>query len=56
MYCARFVIVGFRESNEELEVALLYRGLEEGRHLLTIQHNRNTDNKTETMGEDEVGY
>ena len=55
MHCVRFFIVGFRERNEELEVALLSRGLEEGRHLLTTQHNSNTDYKIKIMGEDEVG-
>jgi hypothetical protein len=55
VYCVRFVIVGYRESNEELEVALLYRGLEEGRHLLSTQHNSNSDYKIEIMGEDQVG-
>ena len=50
------IFAGYRESNEELEVALLSRGLEEGRHLLTTQQNSNTAEKIEIMGEDEVGF
>ena len=49
------IFVGYRESNEELEVALLSRGLEEGRHLLTTQQNSNTAEKIEIIGKDEVG-
>ena len=49
------IFVGYRESNEELEVALLSRGLEEGRHLLTTQQYINTAENIEIMGEDEVG-
>ena len=56
MHCVRFFIVGYRESNEELEVAFLSRGLEEGRHLLTTQQNSNTDYNIEIMCEYEVGY
>ena len=52
MYCVIFV--GYRASNEELEVALLSSGLEEGRHLLTTQQYIKTAENIEIMGEDEV--
>ena len=47
------MITGYRESNEELEVAILSKGLEQGRQLLNTQNSLAAE--LETMDETEVG-
>ena len=52
----RSIFAGWRENNEEMEVALLSRGLEQGRHLLTSQKTNSTLTvEIDEMGEDQVG-
>merc|ERR1712106_338697 len=45
----------WRENNEEMEVALISRGLEQGRHLLTSQKTNSTlTEEIDEMGEDQM--
>ena len=47
---------GFHENNEELQAAMLNKGLEEGRSLLNNpQHTNSLAAEFEAMSENEVG-
>ena len=49
-------ISGFHENNEELQAAMLNKGLEEGRSLLNNpQHTNSLAAEFEAMSENEVG-
>ena len=49
-------ILGFHENNEELQAAMLNKGLEEGRSLLNNpQHTNSLAAEFEAMSENEVG-
>ena len=52
----KMAISGFHENNEELQAAMLNKGLEEGRSLLNNpQHTNSLAAEFEAMSENEVG-